>query len=589
MSKIELVAIYWIIGTSILAWLLFIGTAIFGYQLGFWLALLLSCGLLTFAIKRTKRSIQNTHTNYQQLIFVFAWGILFTGLLQTRMLEQKVDGWYSGGATWGDLALHTSFITKFATQPELDLTSPIYAQEKTHYPFLYDFYTAQFVRHGNSIQHALIYTSLSLLLASLVLFYRVVFALTKSVRGVWVASCLFFLNGGLGFWYFLQDYLQGKQSFFAFVQKIPLNYSHIADKGVHFSNIITDLLLPQRGIILGLAVFLVVLTIWQRAKSNYSLWILSSTLIGLLPLIHVHTFLLLLGCLGWLLMTQRIQKTMTTNQAVLALLPAVILGAAQLWWMGVGEQGSHFIKIIHGWMEPKESIGWFWLKNLGLELFFLTLGNVFIFWKTKKRTILHYLLPPLVLVFFIGNVVSLQPHVYDNIKLFFYIHLLTAFFTTVLLLKLAKFSRILAAICFITLTSAGMLSVVRESQVSWPIATKEDLRFAEQIQASTKSTAIFLTADNHNHPIPMLAGRSVVLGYRGWLWTHGIAYWQTEGEVRKIYAGESDALELLRKHQVAYIVIGNEEKQQYTVSESFFYENFPVLLRSNSRTVFVVQ
>ncbi len=581
MSKIEWVALYWIVGTTILSWLLFLGTAIFGYQLGFLLTVLLCIVLLTVALKQTRRFVQNKSIDFKQLIFVFAWGILFTGLLQTRMLQQKTDGWYSGGATWGDLALHTSFITKFATQPELDLTSPIYAQAKTRYPFLYDFYTAQFVRYGISIQHALVYTSLSLLLASLVLFYRVVFALTKSVQGVWIASCLFFLNGGLGFWYFFADHgtIPSKQ----------LNYSHMADKGIHFSNVITDLLLPQRGIILGLAIFLVALTIWQNTKKSRAPLILSSILIGLTPLIHVHTFLLLFGCLGWLQLVKLQQKAMTLKQAILILLPALILGGAQLAWMGIGEQSGHFIKIIHGWMEPDESLGLFWIKNLGLELLFLTLGNAFVFWKTKQRTALHYLLLPLIIVFFIGNVVSLQPHIYDNIKIFFYIHFFTAVFTAVLLLQLTKISRILASICFVSLVMTGTLSVIRENQVSWRIASNEDIAFAKLVRANTLSTAVFLTADNHNHPIPMLAGRSIVLGYRGWLWTHGIDYSETQSDVQQIYQGTENTLGLLKKHNISFVVIGNEERQQYKINEAFLYKNFQVVLQEKNRTVFATQ
>ncbi|MDA1079515.1 MAG: hypothetical protein O2840_02385 [bacterium] len=581
LSRIELLAIYWIVGTAAVAWFWFLGVAVFGYQLGLLLTTILCGGALSVVVKRTWRFTQHQPIEYQQIIFVLAWGILFTGLLQSRMLEQKIDGWYSGGGTWGDLALHTSFISKFANQLELDLTSPIYAQEETRYPFLFDFYTAQFVRLGISIQHALVYTSLGLLVASLVLFYRIVFVLIKSARGVWIASCLFFLNGGLGFWYFFSDFFAGK--------KILQNYSHIIDHGIHFSNVITDLLLPQRGIILGLALFLVALTIWQQAKNNLQRWVLSSLLIGLTPLIHVHTFLVLLGCLGWLLFVKRLQKEITTKQLLLAVLPAMILGMTQLWWMGASEQGAHFIKSIRGWMEPKEFIGWFWFKNLGLELFFLTLGNAFIFWKTKQRTVLHLLLPPLLVVFVLGNVISLQPYIYDNIKIFFYIHFFTALFTTVLLLQLARYSRLAAATCFALLTLTGTLSIIRQNQVSWRLASSDELAFAKQARATTASTAVFLTADNHNHPIPMLAGRSTVLGYRGWLWTHGVDYQETESEVRSIFAGDQDAEALLKKHNISYVVLGDEERQQYEVDEAFFAQHFPILLQLKNKTVYSVQ
>jgi len=504
------------------------------------------------------------------------------------MLEPKADGWYSGGATWGDIALHTSFIQKFSTQPALDLTSPIYAQEETRYPFLFDFFTAQLLRHGFSIQQALVFSSLGLLTAVLVLFYRIAYSITKSVRGVWVASLVFFFNGGVGFWYFFQDYRANEQPLSTFIFQQPLNYAHVIDHGIHFSNIITDLLLPQRGIILGFAIFCVVLTLWQKAARKESLWFVSSVLIGLTPLVHVHTYLVLVGCLIWLLLMQKFSKKIHTKQLLFSLMPAVLLGGAQLWWMGIGEQGNHFLKFINGWMEPEGSLLVFWLKNLGIEFFFLLAGNIYVLWKVKPRTYLHHLIFPLLVLFFIGNIVSFQPHVYDNIKLFFYVHFVTAVFSAWILLRIARRSRLLAAGLLILLTFSGTLSVIRENSVSWRIGSNEDLAFAKQVVKQTESNAIFLTADSHNHPIPMLTGRSTILGYRGWLWTHGIDYRQTEAEVREIYIGGKQAMTLLDKHNISYVVIGEAERRQYSITEEFFEQNFNVLLQTNKWTVFAI-
>ncbi|PIR60259.1 MAG: hypothetical protein COU67_02960 [Candidatus Pacebacteria bacterium CG10_big_fil_rev_8_21_14_0_10_44_54] len=580
MSKIEWVALLFIVGVVILCWLLFFGAALFGYGLGTFLSVIFTTAVIFLAIKKTSHLVQATKPEYQLLIFVLAWGVLFLGLLQTRMLEQKSEGWYSGGATWGDLALHTSFISKFSIQKTFDLTSSIYAQQETHYPLLYDFFTAQLVRQGVTVRGALIYSTLTLLLASLVLFYKIVFSLTKQLEGVWIACCLFCFNGGFGFYYFWQDFRANKLLF---------NYSHIAEREIHFSNTITDMFLPQRGIVLGFALALVVLRLWQVAKNNRSIWLSTSVLIGLTPLIHVHTFLILLGCLTWVQLVRLQQKKTTFVQAVLLLLPAVVLGTFQLIWMGIGEQSGQFIKVIHGWMEPTGPLSIFWLKNLGLELFFLLIGNLLVFWGVKQKTVLHHLIPPLVLVFLLGNLLSFQPHIYDNIKLFFYTHLITAIFTTVVLLKITRKSRMLAAVIFILLVLSGVISVIRESKSSYLLAANEDLLFAKQVRTNTTDSDIFLTADSHYHPIPMLAGRSTVLGYRGWLWTHGVAYSQTEAEVQKIYAGAHNAHELLKKYNISYVVIGNQERQQFTINENYFYQNFAVVLQEKNRVVFAVR
>jgi hypothetical protein len=38
---------------------------------------------------------------------------------------------------------------------------------------------------------------------------------------------------------------------------------------------------------------------------------------------------------------------------------------------------------------------------------------------------------------------------------------------------------------------------------------------------STPPDAVFLTEQAHTHPIPAIAGRQVVCGFHGWIWTHG--------------------------------------------------------------------
>jgi len=36
------------------------------------------------------------------------------------------------------------------------------------------------------------------------------------------------------------------------------------------------------------------------------------------------------------------------------------------------------------------------------------------------------------------------------------------------------------------------------------------------------------------------------MGYGGWLWTHGYQSPQREADIRKIYAGDAESLELLK-------------------------------------------
>ena len=100
MSKIEWVALVGIVGTTLVSWLLLFGAAFLGYQVSFWLTVVICGGVLLLVARRKINSTRFTQPNYQQVIFVLAWGALFAGLLQTRMLEKSrwlVFGWSNLG------------------------------------------------------------------------------------------------------------------------------------------------------------------------------------------------------------------------------------------------------------------------------------------------------------------------------------------------------------------------------------------------------------------------------------------------------------------------------------------------------------
>ncbi len=60
------------------------------------------------------------------------------------------------------------------------------------------------------------------------------------------------------------------------------------------------------------------------------------------------------------------------------------------------------------------------------------------------------------------------------------------------------------------------------------------------------------------------------MGYPGHIWTHGLDYTQREAEIKRIYAGGSDAPLLLQKYGVQYAVVGPHERNLMTVNDQFF-------------------
>ena len=86
------------------------------------------------------------------------------------------------------------------------------------------------------------------------------------------------------------------------------------------------------------------------------------------------------------------------------------------------------------------------------------------------------------------------------------------------------------------------------------------MKVADWVRDHTSPTAVFAVADDHNSPIPTLAGRRELIGYAGWLWTYGLADYIQKGEDdKRILGGDPSALDLSRKYHVDYVMIGPQE------------------------------
>ena len=85
-------------------------------------------------------------------------------------------------------------------------------------------------------------------------------------------------------------------------------------------------------------------------------------------------------------------------------------------------------------------------------------------------------------------------------------------------------------------------------------------KVADWVRTNTSATALFIVADEHNSPIPTLAGRRVLIGYPGWLWTYGLPDYIQKGAVEtRILKGDPAALDLVRRYGVDYVMIGPQE------------------------------
>ena len=119
---------------------------------------------------------------------------------------------------------------------------------------------------------------------------------------------------------------------------------------------------------------------------------------------------------------------------------------------------------------------------------------------------------------------------------------------------------------------SGSLDIFRTftTSSSYQIYSNEDLQIAQSVKTLTPQDSIFTTGTNHNNPISTLSGRSTLLGFPGWVWSHGIDYSKRQSDVVQIYLGDKNAENLIKKYHVHYITVGPQEKVEFSINLSYF-------------------
>ena len=513
------------------------------------------------------------------LIYYLFFGFIFWHLAK-EMLQVKSSGWYVGQVNlYGDLVYHLALINKFITSQDIVIDNPILAGDKINYPIFADFMTS-LITITTSIDFALFITTL--IGGIIVLFVSKLFIKTfiKSNKVAFLTLLLFLLNGGFGFFYFFRDYAISQKSLLNFMLSLPREYTDLKDLGYWWINSLLAYFLPQRGFLFAFPITLIVLLLLYRGyKKNQRLYFLLAGIItGSLPLVQAHSlfviFILSTIYFPLSLYKNKEFKTLIINWILFgAVAAAVALPLFKI--ISSVSNPLDFIRYDPGWTS-KENIFWFWLKNLG---FFAPVLIVSIVWLFKNAKIFILYLPFLV-IFFISNIWIFQPWEFDNSKLLIYWYfascIVAAYFLSYALFTGHIFKKITGLFIVILITFSGSLDLFRTFTPvsSYQIYTKQDLEVARQTKLLTPENAVFVTASNHNNPIPTLTGRSTIIGFHGWLWSHGVNYTKQANDVKVIYLGDKTAEDLIKKYKIYYVTVGPQEIQDFSINLNY-YRNYP--------------
>lgn len=517
--------------------------------------------------------------NYSVFLTYIFFGFLFWHFAK-EMLQVKYDGWYVGQVNlYGDLVYHLALINKFLSFPTILIDSPIYAGSKVNYPIFADYITAK-ISQFTGIDFALFVTTL--LGGILVLIVTHLFTKTFfNKNAIWsVSTLIFFMASGFGFVYFIQDFGTSNFNFTEFMFNIPREYTDLKDLGYWWINPFLAYFLPQRGFLFAFPITLTTLLLLYRGhnKSNIRYFFIAGLLSGTLPLVQAHSLLVLfILCTYYFLLSlivSKFSKKIFIGWVIFGVATASLaLPLFQL--ISSVENPVDFIRLAPGWTS-KENFFWFWLKNLGI---FMPLLLLSIFWSIRKKKIfLLYL--PFLFIFAVSNIWIFQPWEFDNSKLliywFFASSLLVAYFLYDQLFSENLPKKTVGIILIFVMVISGSIDIWRTftKVSSYQIFSKQDLEIGKQTQLLTPNNAVFVTAPNHNHPIPTLSGRSTLIGFHGWVWSHGSDYLTRSSEVNTIYQGGQKAEELIKKHRISYVTAGPQEIKEFSMNLSYF-RNFP--------------
>ena len=546
--------------------------------------------------------------------------VLFVFFFDRAMMVTP-EGIFTGGSNnLGDLPFHLGAIYSFADGANFPPENPNFAGAKFSYPFIADLITACFMKLGAGLRDAMFVQNIAWALSLLVVLERFVLRLTGDRMAGKIAPLLLFFSGGLGFLWFLSDFSAQGRGFFEFLNAIPKDYT-IGDD-LRWGNSLTTLFLTQRSLLLGMPITLLVLGfLWKvfaaekgtekaEGRADYVLPLMFGVLAGTLPLIHLHSlavlFVVTAVLMAWRPDRWRAFAVFGIGVCVVAV-PELIWSAT-----GTASRPTEFIDWHFGFDKREDNFFWFWFKNTGILFPLLALG-AYLSYRMQSRKdakgekkkaggsadplrergvkMLEFFVPFAVL-FIIGNVAKLAPWEWDNIKVLIYWFVGALPFVTIAVAWLWRRGgawRVAAVACVFVLTAAGALDVWRtvSRQINYKAFDGEAVAVAERIRSTTPPRALFLNTPTYNTAM-VLTGRRSLLRYPGHLSSHGIDYAERESDAKRMYAGGPDAVRLMEKYGIEYVLMSPEERSSMGPNEPFF-SRFPVAAQAGQYKAYKVR
>ncbi|HET7292128.1 MAG TPA: hypothetical protein VFM88_06880 [Vicinamibacteria bacterium] len=422
---------------------------------------------------------------------------------------------------YGDLPLHITFIRFFANGAPFWPENPLFTATRLQYPIGIDLFQAMLLQAGLPLASGL---ALVGLLASA----ATAAALLRWAGGLAVLA--FVLSGGLG-----------------------------DSQDLAWKNLFLALFVTQRGFLFALPAGLLLLACWRRrflegGPALMPAWV-EGLLWGTLPLLHLHTFLLVsLMFALWAAATRRAREAWPTFRV--AVLPATlgVLLVTDFF------RASSLLGWKPGWTMGDDHPVAFFLKNF-------TIYPALVAWaaweahRSRERTLALTLFPGLAVwaaLFF----VKLAPWAWDNTKVMVWCYLLTlpSIGRALSSLPFAARAGVLTLWLFPGIGTMANATLGREH--GYVVYQRWEVDEVCGALRSVPIAARVAVEPTFNHPVA-LCGHPLVAGYGGHLWTYGIDPRFVETRLKALLDGQPDWERAAMELRARFLFWGSREAQAH--------------------------
>jgi hypothetical protein len=589
----EAAALVVVIGLFSWTWLAFLAALVLPYKIAIPLIVGLSAGacVLLWSPRRLEwRRLEGGRPGW------LLWGVASLGttallgtLFWTHSLPSDRTGVYTAGATWGDFGLHAAIISHLAVFDRMPMDLPVASGTRMTYPFLVDFLSALYLRDGWSLHLSLFVPAVLLALAICQLVLSFSLRLFGHVGAAVIGLALFLVIGSAaGLPVAFADWRHSGKALPDFLSNLPSDYTVLNAENGNVTNLVTDALLPERSFLFGFGVTLTVLILLHAARhtGQRRYLLVGGALIGLLPMAHPHSFITCGVVLFALTVEAAVRQRWVPWSHLAAAGIALGVAAPQLAWQQLANGGGTGGGFRLGWLVGNgESIWVFWWNNFGLMgIWFVALP--FLLLRPGWR---HYLVWYLPFLAILGatQVYSFQVSEYNNLKLIYYGYLMAGLFAGFFAVQMYRASRgsivaLLPAALLVAIP--GTLSITHEFQMRYQFADNADVALASWVRANTAPDDVFIGTDRPTEPVATLGGRSIVMGYRGWLYSYNLPYADREAAISAVLQGRIDD-PMVHRFQPDYLVVGVNEDTSWTVDRNRL-ASLPVAYHNAEWTVY---